>query len=229
MANGSNFVGTSSFSLPEDILKKLRRSAFITGTATGPETTKAAIEGALSVGAERESRLAQIAEDRRQREEALAQQESQFERSQAFSRSQAEKQRKSAFAGGIAQAVSLVAGFGILKYFKVSDVRFKKDIRPLENALENILKLRGVNYKWKVDEFPGKGFTEDGQIGFIAQELEEVYPGLVHTDSEGFKSVSYEKLTAVLVEAIKELKAENDQTKDRLIAIEDKQLYSEVV
>lgn len=136
MANDS-FVSASGFSLPEDILKKLRRSAFITGTAVGPETTKAAIEGALSVGAERESRLAGIAEDRRQREEALAQQESQFERSQVFAgeqaelsrafgreqlefqESEAEKQRRSAFRGGIAQAATTVAGFGILKYFKI--------------------------------------------------------------------------------------------------------------
>lgn len=135
MANG--FVSASGFSLPEDILKQLRRSAFITGTAVGPETTKAAIEGALSVGAERESRLAGIAEDRRQREEVLAQQESQFERSQALARerdlqqqeqfgqtlsfreSEAEKQRRSAFRGGIAQAATTVAGFGILKYFKI--------------------------------------------------------------------------------------------------------------
>ncbi len=115
MAN--EFVRTSGFTLPEDILKKMRRSAFITGTAVGPEQTKAAIEGALSVGAERESRLASIAEDRRQREEALAQQESQFERSQAFARRESDKARTSAFKGGIAQAATTVAGFGILKYF----------------------------------------------------------------------------------------------------------------
>jgi hypothetical protein len=115
----TNFVSSSRFSLSDDILKKLRRSAFITGTAVGPEETRATIEGALSVDAERESRLAQIGEDRRQREEALAQQQSQFERSQTFARSETEKARKSSFAGGIAQAVTTAVGFGILKYFKI--------------------------------------------------------------------------------------------------------------
>ena len=109
-------------------------------------------------------------------------------------------------------------GAGLLGSFlpiRLSDERFKKDVRPLESALGNILKLRGINYKFKVDEFPDKGFTEGDQIGFIAQELEEVYPELVHTDGEGFKSVRYDLMTAVLVEAVKGLN-------DRLMAIEDK-------
>ena len=135
MANG--FVSTSGFSLPDEVLRKLRRSAFLTGTAVGPETTRASIEGALNVGAERESRFAQVAEDRRFREESLAQQESQFERSRAlqesqfernqvfgreqlaFQESEAEKARKSAFKGGIAEAATTVAGFGILKFFNI--------------------------------------------------------------------------------------------------------------
>ncbi len=70
--------------------------------------------------------------------------------------------------------------------------------------------------------FFNRRYNWTGQIGFIAQELEEVYPELVHTDSKGFKSVSYEKLTAVFVEAVKELKSENDKVKDRLKALADK-------
>ena len=51
------------------------------------------------------------------------------------------------------------------------------------------------------------------QIGLIAQEVEKIYPELVLTDVDGYKSVDYSKLTPILVEAIKELKAENDQLK----------------
>lgn len=83
-----------------------------------------------------------------------------------------------------------------------SDKRFKKEINTLENSLSNTLKLRGTSYFWK-DE----NKTPKRQIGVIAQEVEEVYPEFVHTNDEGFKSVNYAQMTAVLIEAIKELNA----------------------
>ena len=68
----------------------------------------------------------------------------------------------------------------------------------------HVMKLRGVNFYWKKEEFPQKGFTDEKQIGFIAQEMEKIYPELVITQPDGYKSVDYSKLTPVLVEAIKE-------------------------
>jgi len=53
----------------------------------------------------------------------------------------------------------------------------------------------------------------------IAQEVEKIFPELVHTDADGYKSVSYEKLTAVMVEAIKSLKAENKEQKEEIEAL----------
>ena len=94
-----------------------------------------------------------------------------------------------------------------------SDIRFKKDISPLLHSLDNVLKLQGVNYFWKSKEFPDRYFNDKKQIGLIAQEVEKIYPELVLTDVDGYKSVDYSKLTPILVEAIKELKAENDQLK----------------
>ena len=87
---------------------------------------------------------------------------------------------------------------------ELSDARYKKNITTLTNALANIEKLRGVSYDWKQNEFPEKNFDAKHQIGLIAQELELVYPELVNTDAEGFKSVDYSKLVAVLIEAVKE-------------------------
>jgi hypothetical protein len=89
-------------------------------------------------------------------------------------------------------------------------MRYKKDIVPLSNALINVTKLKGVNYYWKAAEFPEKQFSEKQQIGFIAQELEKIYPEMVITDKDGYKSVDYSRLTPVLVEAIKELNAKNE-------------------
>ena len=85
-----------------------------------------------------------------------------------------------------------------------SDIRFKKNITPLTNALQNVLSLKGVNYEWKVNEFPARHFTNEKQIGFIAQDIEKIFPQFVATDKEGYKSVDYSRLTPVLVEAIKD-------------------------
>ncbi len=89
-----------------------------------------------------------------------------------------------------------------------SDMLYKKDISTIDNALDRITKLRGVNYQWK-DKSKGEG----PQLGVIAQEVEKVFPEAVSTDSEGYKSVFYSKLVAPLIEAVKELKVENDKIK----------------
>jgi hypothetical protein len=91
-----------------------------------------------------------------------------------------------------------------------SDIRLKRDIRPLEDSLERVAALQGVSYRWDTGQYPGWGFTKDRQIGLVAQAVEAVIPELVSTDSRGYKAVSYDKLTAVLVEAVKALKAENE-------------------
>jgi hypothetical protein len=92
-----------------------------------------------------------------------------------------------------------------------SDKRFKKDIEPINSALSNVLKLKPVKYSWKTEEFPDKHFDNKRHIGLIAQEVEEVYPELVNTNNEGFKSVDYNKLTVVLIKAIQELNNKIEQ------------------
>ncbi len=102
-----------------------------------------------------------------------------------------------------------------------SDKRWKKEIMPLEDALNKALSLEGVSYKWKTDEYPERHFSEDPQVGFIAQDVEKVLPEAVHTDEEGYKYLAYDKITVVLVEAIKELKAENEALKDEIRRIKE--------
>ncbi|NEO78352.1 DUF6519 domain-containing protein [Moorena sp. SIO4G3] len=81
-----------------------------------------------------------------------------------------------------------------------SDATLKENVKPLKNGLKKILGLRGVSYQWKDDQ----NATGETQIGLVAQEVEEVFPELVSTDSQGMKSLSYSKLIAPLIEAIKE-------------------------
>lgn len=89
-------------------------------------------------------------------------------------------------------------------FVNTSDIRWKKHIKTLDNSLQKVISLRGVSYDWRVKEFPSKGFEKGRQLGFIAQEVEKVLPELVTTDEQGYKSVKYANITAVLVNAIQE-------------------------
>ena len=97
-----------------------------------------------------------------------------------------------------------------------SDIRYKKDIKQVDAALETITQLRGVTYNWKTHQFPDKKFDDQTHLGFIAQEIKGLLPSVVMTNNDGYMSVDYGRLTPVLVEAVKELKAENDDLKAQL-------------
>jgi hypothetical protein len=84
----------------------------------------------------------------------------------------------------------------------------------------NLANIGSYYYNYKVEEFPERQFPKDRQIGFIAQEVEAIYPELVITDEQGYKKVDYAKITPVLVEAIKELKAENEALKAKITKFE---------
>lgn len=56
--------------------------------------------------------------------------------------------------------------------YATSDIRYKRNIASLEHSLDEVLKLRGVSYDFRVDEFPKKGFSISPQVGLIAQEEE---------------------------------------------------------
>ena len=85
-----------------------------------------------------------------------------------------------------------------------SDIRFKKNIVNLTNSLDKVLALNGVSFEWNIDEFPEKGFAKGKSIGFLAQDVEKIFPEFVTHGPDGYKAVAYDKMTAVLVEAIKE-------------------------
>ena len=104
-----------------------------------------------------------------------------------------------------------------------SDLRWKKDIEPLENVLQEIVQLKGVKFSWRSEEFPEINFEKGTQIGLIAQDVEKIFPQLVKTNSDGYKAVAYDKLSAVLVEAVKEQQKQIESTK-----LENLQLKSEL-
>jgi len=100
-----------------------------------------------------------------------------------------------------------------------SDERLKASIMPLTHVLDKLDKVRGISFEWN-GLYESLGYPKNGgrrEIGLIAQEVEAVFPELVtsHGD-EKYRVLHYEKLTAVLVEAVKELKAEMDALKRKI-------------
>ena len=85
----------------------------------------------------------------------------------------------------------------------LSDQNYKENVTTIDSALLKVDQLRGVKFNWKESGLPS--------YGVIAQELEEVLPELVH--GEDPKTVNYNGIIGVLIEAIKELKTELDQIK----------------
>ena len=96
-----------------------------------------------------------------------------------------------------------------------SDIRFKKNIRPVQNALDKVKALRGVYFNWNKEVFPEKNFGAQDELGFIAQEVEKVVPEIVTKENtkDEYRSVKYDKLVALLVEAIKEQQKQIDSLK----------------
>ena len=99
---------------------------------------------------------------------------------------------------------------------ETSDDLLKNNIQTLDKALDNITKLRGVSFEWN-EEAESVGATSgEKQIGVLASEVEQVFPELVSSPENGYKSVDYTKLTAVLIEAVKELKSENKELRNNV-------------
>lgn len=92
--------------------------------------------------------------------------------------------------------------------FYSSDQRLKTNISPIPNALDKVLSISGNTFDW--NEESGKQGTE---VGVIAQEILEVLPEVVTTRENGYLAVRYEQIVPLLIEAIKELKAEINELK----------------
>ena len=99
---------------------------------------------------------------------------------------------------------------GDVTAFYSSDIKLKKDIRKIDNALEKVNKISGVTFSWN-DVNKGK----DRESGVIAQEILQVIPEVVKERDNGTLAVAYEKLVPLLIEAIKELSLEVDKLKNK--------------
>lgn len=103
----------------------------------------------------------------------------------------------------------------------VSDRRLKQDVAPIEHALDRLLLLRGVRFQYRDAALPdGIALPRGEQMGFIAQDVAEVFPEWVGKSDDGYLFVGERGTTALMVEALRELEARNAALEARLAALE---------
>jgi len=90
-----------------------------------------------------------------------------------------------------------------INFNTTSDINLKENIKPIEDSLNKVLQLNGIEFDWKDNQQPS--------IGVIAQEVEKVFPSLVKTAKN--KSVNYNGLIGVLIEAVKEQQKQIEELK----------------
>jgi hypothetical protein len=112
---------------------------------------------------------------------------------------------------------NLTVSGDVVAYGSPSDKRLKENIKPIESALNKVSKLQGVTFDWK-DKKQDKAYYDPDQdwkhdIGFIAQDVQKVVPELVRENEDGMLSMRHQGIAPILLEAIKELKAEIEELK----------------
>jgi hypothetical protein len=99
-----------------------------------------------------------------------------------------------------------------------SDVRLKRNIAGLDGALGRLLQLRGVTFDW--NELAQQESSDEPQIGFLAQDVETVFPQWVRSNGDGYKHLAIRGFEALAVEALRELQAEIEQLREKIRALE---------
>ncbi len=102
-------------------------------------------------------------------------------------------------------------GIAAKEFRKPSDGRLKENIKTLENALETIGRLRGVSFEWKEGHANQPTKSNARQLGFIAQEVKDVLPEAVSARHGDYYEMEYSTVIPILVEAVKELRAQNER------------------
>ena len=95
--------------------------------------------------------------------------------------------------------------------FYSSDERLKDNIEVIPNCLGRLKDIKGVEFDWNDNQ----SVYEGHDIGVIAQDIEKIAPSLVTDRDNGYKAVKYEKLTAILIQAVKELHAKVEELENK--------------
>ena len=118
------------------------------------------------------------------------------------------------FDGSTLVITGAITATGDITAFQTSDKTLKENISNIENPLDKISKLNGVYYNWTSEaQEKHDHFGKEKEVGVIAQDVEEVLPEIVATREDGTKAVKYDRICALLIEAVKDLKKEIEELK----------------
>jgi hypothetical protein len=123
---------------------------------------------------------------------------------------------KSASTGGYAGFFEGDLGY-TGSFGKASDARLKKNIKPIDSAMDKVLRLHGVTYEW-ID--PDKHSGPGTQWGFIAQDVQKAFPNWVKEGHDGYKTVDTTGVDSLLVESVRTLNDENHALRADLAKLE---------
>lgn len=123
-------------------------------------------------------------------------------------------------AGSLTVNSTIYATGDVIAYYS-SDRNLKENIRPITNAISKVKLLNGITYNWNklyLDSVPEhlKEITNRREVGLIAQDVEIVLPELVSNKPSGYKGIKYDKIVALLVEAIKEQQIQIDNLRKKV-------------
>lgn len=99
------------------------------------------------------------------------------------------------------------------KFLPVSDKRLKKNIKPVNDALESLGKLNIYTYEYNAPKNYTAFLPKGIHYGFMAQELKEIYPSFVHLNNDGYYSVNYQEMIPLLAKGIQEQQTQIDELK----------------
>ena len=107
---------------------------------------------------------------------------------------------------------------GDITAYYSSDITLKENIVEINNAMDKISQIRGVHFDWTDEHIATRGgedgyFVHKADVGVIAQEVQAVLPEIVKERKDGTLAVEYQKMVALLIEGMKELKAEIEELK----------------
>lgn len=116
-----------------------------------------------------------------------------------------------------------------------SDLRFKENIRPLDNALENLMKIKPFQYTFiqnkgnkendslnvNVNKDNSINYNFDNKIhfGLIAQDIQKIYPNLVTEDEKGYLSLNYVELIPIMINAIQKQNEKIEQLEALILTL----------
>lgn len=129
------------------------------------------------------------------------------------------------FSNGFDFAVSgTAAKTGGGSWASYSDARLKHDVTPLKGTLDRLLQLRGYSFEYNTDAVANNLALPGTQLGLIAQEVQRVFPDWVQTDKHGYLFVTERATTALMVEALRDLRTEKDTQLEELRKAKDAEI-----